>query len=346
MKIVSIIKPLDIKLNCQDVFYILNITEKPDYISFLDSSLLPNKYSNFSYIAWEPDFVIRGFSDKNEVLNMSDNSIITSRENPLFFLKNIFGKNIFWDNGGKKLNFNGRHFITEIKKIYIDGSRIIHFDNNDEIGAMMPDFVGGFVGYISYDLKNYIERLPQTVKDDINNPLFYFAYYSRFLAYSHKFSKWFMINNFALSEDSDVYENSDIGKNSDSDINSDNPGIKIKNTRKGNSNLWSGLLDKSTYRSSKIIQSLTPEIWGKKESIKELIIKKYLNKKIDGIELKSNFTKNDYLKAVLKAKEYIYNGDIYQVNMTQRFNCNLKVEPYDLYYILRQKNAAPFSAYL
>ena len=64
------------------------------------------------------------------------------------------------------------------------------------------------------------------------------------------------------------------------------------------------------------------------------------------IRLRSNFTKKNYLKAVSKAKEYIHNGDIYQMSMTQRFHCKLPVEPIDLYYILREKNAAPFSAFL
>ena len=81
-------------------------------------------------------------------------------------------------------------------------------------------------------------------------------------------------------------------------------------------------------------------------SIKELIVKKYLKNRIDSINLKSNFTKDKYLRAVSKAKEYIHNGDIYQVNMTQRFTCKINIEPHDLYYILRQKNSSPFSAFL
>ncbi|MBM3713220.1 MAG: hypothetical protein FJW56_07280, partial [Actinobacteria bacterium] len=182
MKIISIIAPLDIKLSCQDVFYRLNIAAKPDYISFLDSSLLPNKYSRFSYIAWEADFAIRGFIGRNEVLNISDNSTVStiiSGENPLIFLKKIFKKYVFWDNMEKKIDSTDNNFITGIERIYFDGNELEPLKDSDEICRKLPDFTGGFIGYISYDLKNYIENLPQTVKDDIKNPLFYFTYYSK-----------------------------------------------------------------------------------------------------------------------------------------------------------------------
>ena len=60
----------------------------------------------------------------------------------------------------------------------------------------------------------------------------------------------------------------------------------------------------------------------------------------------SNFTKTDYCAMVGKAKEYIRNGDIYQVNLSQRFKTTISKAPIDLYAALRKLNPAPFSAYL
>ena len=60
----------------------------------------------------------------------------------------------------------------------------------------------------------------------------------------------------------------------------------------------------------------------------------------------SSFTKEDYIKSVLKAKEYIAAGDIYQVNISQRFSTKVDMSPYDLYLRLRETSPAPFSAYL
>ncbi len=60
----------------------------------------------------------------------------------------------------------------------------------------------------------------------------------------------------------------------------------------------------------------------------------------------SNFTREEYLKAVARIKEYILAGDIYQANLTQRFTTLLRQHPWDMYRRLRRINAAPFSAYL
>jgi para-aminobenzoate synthetase component 1 len=59
----------------------------------------------------------------------------------------------------------------------------------------------------------------------------------------------------------------------------------------------------------------------------------------------SNFERDEYLRAVRRVKEYIYAGDIYQANLTQRFQTPLSEHPWMLYRRLRRLNAAPFSAY-
>ncbi|QEK11031.1 aminodeoxychorismate synthase component I [Crassaminicella thermophila] len=64
------------------------------------------------------------------------------------------------------------------------------------------------------------------------------------------------------------------------------------------------------------------------------------------INLKSNFKKEDYIKAINKIKSYIKAGDIYQANMTQRFECDLQITPFELYAKLREINPAPFASYI
>lgn len=63
-------------------------------------------------------------------------------------------------------------------------------------------------------------------------------------------------------------------------------------------------------------------------------------------EFYSNFTKEEYIKAIISMKEYIRNGDIYIANMTQRFYCECMEEAFKIYSKLRSINEAPFSAYL
>jgi anthranilate synthase component 1 len=45
---------------------------------------------------------------------------------------------------------------------------------------------------------------------------------------------------------------------------------------------------------------------------------------------------------VLKAKEYILAGDIFQVVLAQRFGLTLDADPFDLYRVLRQINPSPY----
>jgi para-aminobenzoate synthetase component 1 len=65
-----------------------------------------------------------------------------------------------------------------------------------------------------------------------------------------------------------------------------------------------------------------------------------------GMNLTSNFTHTEYLQAVAQARQYIIEGDIFEVNLSQRFACDLTLSPYELYCKLRQINPAPFAAYL
>jgi para-aminobenzoate synthetase component 1 len=60
----------------------------------------------------------------------------------------------------------------------------------------------------------------------------------------------------------------------------------------------------------------------------------------------SNFSKENYLTAVERAKQYINAGDIYQVNLSQRFQTQIEASPYEIYKRLRKINPEPFSCYL
>ena len=57
---------------------------------------------------------------------------------------------------------------------------------------------------------------------------------------------------------------------------------------------------------------------------------------------KSNITKDRFVANIIKAKEYIKNGDIFQVVLSQRFVVNFKKKASSLYKILRITNPSPF----
>ena len=62
--------------------------------------------------------------------------------------------------------------------------------------------------------------------------------------------------------------------------------------------------------------------------------------------LQSNFAQADFEAAVNKAKELIYEGDIFQVVLSQRFTLSFEGDAFNLYRALRQVNPSPYLFYL
>jgi anthranilate synthase component 1 len=61
---------------------------------------------------------------------------------------------------------------------------------------------------------------------------------------------------------------------------------------------------------------------------------------------KSNTSPREYMEMVLRAKEYIAAGDIFQVVLSQRFETNFELPPFALYRSLRRVNPSPFLYFL
>jgi len=62
--------------------------------------------------------------------------------------------------------------------------------------------------------------------------------------------------------------------------------------------------------------------------------------------LRSNMSKTQYTDALAKIKRYIYDGDTYQINFSQRFFADFKGHPLDLFHWQNAHNPSPFAAYL
>jgi len=66
----------------------------------------------------------------------------------------------------------------------------------------------------------------------------------------------------------------------------------------------------------------------------------------DGIEVRSNYTRERFEEHVRKAKEYIAAGDIYQVVLSQRFEADASAEPFTVYRALRHVNPSPYMYFI
>lgn len=111
-----------------------------------------------------------------------------------------------------------------------------------------------------------------------------------------------------------------------------------------------------------IISSGFPETEDAKQKIRaELRLHWLLNQILNATEnnnrinyfiaennIKSNFTKTAYIKAINKIKKYILKGDIFEANLTQRFECALPnhFDTYALFEKINHYNPAPFASYI
>jgi len=67
---------------------------------------------------------------------------------------------------------------------------------------------------------------------------------------------------------------------------------------------------------------------------------------IDFSQICCNMDKGYYLEAFEKIKRYIYDGDVYQINFSQRFECDYTARPIELYHWQNHYNASPYAAYI
>jgi para-aminobenzoate synthetase component 1 len=67
---------------------------------------------------------------------------------------------------------------------------------------------------------------------------------------------------------------------------------------------------------------------------------------IDFSQVRCNIDKDYYLRTIEKIRRYIYDGDVYQVNFSQRFECDYQARPIELFHWQNYFNPSPYAAYI
>ncbi len=173
----------------------------------------------------------------------------------------------------------------------------------------LPRFYGGFVGYIGYDMVRFFEKLPDKNPDDLKIPDSIFILTDNILVFDHINHTIKIIVNVILPE-AKKRENALIGKKT-----------------------------KVYYDAIRKIESIHKEL---KKSLVEPAYRRNKHR----INIKSNFSKQEFKNAVLRAKGYIKEGDIIQVVPSQRFKINIEKDPLDIYRTLRSLNPSPYMFFL
>ncbi|MBO8138419.1 MAG: aminodeoxychorismate synthase component I [Desulfotomaculum sp.] len=118
--------------------------------------------------------------------------------------------------------------------------------------------------------------------------------------------------------------------------------LAVDNTNNQTTIISTGL----PYKGEKAIKRASERV----QWIKNIIEKQANTKECDYTkevtDVKCHFTKEQYQSAVARAINHILCGDIFQVNLSQRFELSAGIDGWELFKRLRAVNPAPFSAYL
>ena len=206
----------------------------------------------------------------------------------------------------------------------------------------LPPFQGGAAGYIAYDWGLALERLPEPAYDDLGLDDLVFGLYDWVLAWDHVASKAWLISTGMPESDPTARERRaseraaavrarlgsgsavplDVGRTTAPH----RAGVRGGNPTQGPQ----GEPDKARRTPADVPPSyaLDDGWWDPR------------------LGLRSSFTRDGYLQAVARVREYIFAGDIFQANLSQRFEAPLTESAWSLYRRLRQRNPAPFAAFL
>jgi anthranilate synthase component 1 len=177
----------------------------------------------------------------------------------------------------------------------------------------LPPFVGGAIGYASYDVVRYVESLPNPPQDDRGLPDLDFSFFHTLCVFDHVAKT---ITVVALADCREVHR-------------ADQAAEAYRQVTRA----VDDTIQKLSQPSSRNPSEWNPDVW--KAQIAE-----------HPLEVTSNFTRESFEAAVRTCVEYIRAGDIFQVVPSQRFAVTTAVEPFEIYRSLRVVNPSPFMFFL
>ncbi len=172
----------------------------------------------------------------------------------------------------------------------------------------LPRFFGGMVGYMGYDTVRFFENLPAKQTDDLNFPDVVFALVKNLIVFDHTNHK---IKVVACAS------------------------VELKASQRQKLLAYKQALDE--------IENLIAKL---NSPLDNTAIKNTAWDTAQKLDIRSNFTEEEFKKNVVKAKEKIKAGDIIQVVLSQRFSASITTDPINIYRALRAINPSPYMFYL
>jgi para-aminobenzoate synthetase component 1 len=192
----------------------------------------------------------------------------------------------------------------------------------------LPPFQGGAAGYVAYDWGLALERLPAPAYDDLGLVDLVFGVYDWVVAWDHVESKAWLIST-GLPETETAARARRARERA----------AMVRARLAAAPEPADAVAAPQLQRARKAGSEARPPGRAPSYSINNGWWDPRLG-------LRSSFTREGYVKAVERVREYIFAGDIFQANLSQRFEAPLTEAPWTLYRRLRIRNPAPFAAFL
>lgn len=269
--VIPVYKELNVDLDTPVSAY-LKMPDAP-YAFLLESAEGPEKAARYSFLGSNPSLVIKTKGANSE--------IIYPRKKLRRFLSNT-------------------SLLDEIKKI------MRHFKAVTVAG--LPRFYGGLVGYMSYDMVRFFEKIPDKNPDELKLFDSVFMLTDNILIFDHLRHTLKIVSNCLLP----------VGR-------------RLSRKEK----------IRSYNQAIRAIESMHKDFNRPLKGVTQAPKRGRLGPKIS-----SNYTKAGFGKMVRQAKDYIKAGDIIQVVLSQRFKTRSLTGPFQVYRRLRSSNPSPYMFFL
>lgn len=201
-----------------------------------------------------------------------------------------------------------------------DGESFVHFGNpvtflREEADRYkspklpgFPRLSGGAVGFFGYHTLHYFEELPPHRREALRLPDLRFLFVDEMIAFDHLKQEIQIIVNLRVDAD-------------------DTPAD----------------IERKYAQVCERVEQLANKVSAPVQLDRRIPVEK---QQAASLAVEANMSREQYEQMVVRAKEYIAAGDIFQVVLSQRFSVKTEVDPFAVYRLLRRLNPSPYMYYL
>jgi para-aminobenzoate synthetase component 1 len=305
---IPIAYPLD--MDHQDWFSLYKqLTSDAQHHALLESG----RAGRYSFFAYQPSHRLLGKERRLEIQSLETHQHGTEKSN----IEEASAERTNTKTTGTKTTSIQEGELLSLVQEWMEKWQVPEFEE-------LPDFLGGLLGFYSYDLVREIEELPSKAQDDLKTPDLYLLAFQQVVAYDHLNDQHWLL----------LYQPIENGLE------------KSYHYGKEKLLLWGAEMQEHLVFLQKVRQS-EGQIKGAEQGNGNGKLEQNTSLKSQSPStIKPSLSEKEFVKAVEAIQKYISAGDIFQVNLSVRQSRPLQSKPIDIYEELRKINPSPYMGFL